>query len=67
VLFVLSFRVSLERTTGFEPATPNLGNGMVVVSCVSAGLSNAPELHVLGALVSCLSPVDSISLVISLV
>jgi hypothetical protein len=27
---------SLERTTGLEPATPNLGNRMADVSCVSA-------------------------------
>jgi hypothetical protein len=49
---------SLERTTGFEPATPTLAkkNHMADVSCVSTSLSSAPELHVLGALVSSISP-----------
>ena len=35
---------------------PYLGNRMANASCVSAGLSSASELHVLGALVSSVSP-----------
>jgi hypothetical protein len=49
-----------DRVLGADDGTrtrdPHLGNFMVVVSCVSVGLSSAPELHLLGALVSCVSP-----------
>jgi hypothetical protein len=41
----------LGADDGFEPATLTLGNGMADVSCVSTGLTSAPELRVLGALV----------------
>jgi hypothetical protein len=51
------------RTWGFSGADdgirtrdPHLGNHMADVSCVSTSLSSAPELHVLGALVSSVSP-----------
>ncbi len=41
---------------GIRTRDPHLGNGMADVSCVSASLSSAPDLHVLGALVSSVSP-----------
>jgi len=41
---------------GIRTRDPHLGNCMAVVSCVSVGLSSASELHVLGALVSSVSP-----------
>jgi hypothetical protein len=41
---------------GIRTGDPHLSDCMAVVSCVSAGLSCAPELHVLGALVSSVSP-----------
>jgi hypothetical protein len=40
---------------GIRTRDPHLGNCMARVSCVSASLSSAPELHVLVALVSCVS------------
>ena len=36
-------REALERTTGFDLAVPTFGNGMADVSCVSTGLTSAPE------------------------
>jgi hypothetical protein len=41
---------------GIRTRDPHLGNRMAIVSCVSARLSSAPELHVLGAPVSSVSP-----------
>jgi hypothetical protein len=40
---------------GIRTRDPHLGNWVADVSCVSADLSSAPELHVLGALVSSVS------------
>jgi hypothetical protein len=41
---------------GIRTRDPHLGNGMADVSCVSASLTSAPDLHVLGAHVSSVSP-----------
>lgn len=57
-----------EQTTGFEPATLHLGNGMGDVSCVSTGLTSALSCAFLALLSHPshrIAGVDSISLVLS--
>src|SRR6266498_5935726 len=49
-------REGLGADDGIRTSDPHLGNGMADVSCVSTGLTSAPELRVLGALVSSVSP-----------
>ena len=41
-------REGLGAADGIRTRDPHLGNGMVDVSCVSTGLTSAPELRVLG-------------------
>src|SRR6266498_678149 len=49
-------REGLGADDGIRTSDPHLGNGMADVLCVSTCLTSAPELRVLGALVSSVTP-----------